>query len=539
MIVQSTKSDSRNGALLISIVVTLTILAALGAAVVTTTSTAMRSRVSVNDSHNAYYLAESGGEYAQSLLRDDPLAEPSGVFSLDDGTSFTLSSQDDPNDPVNRLLVTSVGEVGNARRRVRFSFAKYPGSGGGQWEGDGRDFSEEDWLEEDPEDITYDRVEEDGDLALLVESLRSAEGFFWTPLIRDSIIFPDACDFLTDSWEQESNYMSFDTQVKMKTEYIGTRVSYMAGISVRLEDDGRGYGVSFARADDTSIDGIPQEFIPNECKLRFFGICILYGDINDPMVVLWQNAGSTSGDKNWLAYRLLGSYDLLSPGTDKVKDWATLMVRIREVPSIYYTSASFDFKNGDIVTQGTNTATVYGAPLLPFNGASEGALMLENKVGVFSGGSFDVNGTNAATITEYRERDNFIWVLVGDTSGGTPDSDAYNVPRNGYARSGDYVYAPWDIGDWTISNDYFTVVSWEDSQLCDLLGPEGNPGTVIRSDEFTTSDSSPHCPQVGLHTFGWNNVDYDFLGLYKKNYFFDDFGVAVREWEAESEGYQY
>ncbi|MFC1579635.1 hypothetical protein ACFL4N_01845 [Thermodesulfobacteriota bacterium] len=87
-------SDQR-GALLVSLILTLTIVAILGAVMIEMTTTSTLGELFANRQQRAYYLAESGGRYAiPQILTDSVLAETSlhgMTFTLSNGDQFFLS----------------------------------------------------------------------------------------------------------------------------------------------------------------------------------------------------------------------------------------------------------------------------------------------------------------------------------------------------------------------------------------------------------------------------------------------------------------
>ena len=66
------RTDQR-GALLVSLILTLTIVAILGAVMVEMTTTSTLGELFANRQQRAYYLAESGGRYAIPQILEDPV----------------------------------------------------------------------------------------------------------------------------------------------------------------------------------------------------------------------------------------------------------------------------------------------------------------------------------------------------------------------------------------------------------------------------------------------------------------------------------
>ena len=86
---------NHKGSVLIALIVTVVILSALGAAMVSLTSTSMFSLVGANSAARAYFLAESGYRYAESeyLNAGGQTAKDNTLEALHDQT-YTLSSDE-------------------------------------------------------------------------------------------------------------------------------------------------------------------------------------------------------------------------------------------------------------------------------------------------------------------------------------------------------------------------------------------------------------------------------------------------------------
>ena len=80
------------GSVLISLIITMVILAVLGAAMVSLTSTSMFGQVGSNSSARAYFLAESGYRYTESryLSATTETARDTELENLHNAPPFTL-----------------------------------------------------------------------------------------------------------------------------------------------------------------------------------------------------------------------------------------------------------------------------------------------------------------------------------------------------------------------------------------------------------------------------------------------------------------
>ena len=80
----------QRGALLVSLILTLTIVAILGAVMVEMTTTSTLGELFANRQQRAYYLSESGGRYAIPQILADPVQAETNLH----GMTFTLSNGD-------------------------------------------------------------------------------------------------------------------------------------------------------------------------------------------------------------------------------------------------------------------------------------------------------------------------------------------------------------------------------------------------------------------------------------------------------------
>ena len=94
--------------------------------------------------------------------------------------------------------------------------------------------------------------------------------------------------------------------------------------------------------------------------------------------------------------------------------------------------------------------------------------MLKNTTGAFNDGEqIKVIGSDAAAqVGVYSARDNFIRAYYGNTSGyptadPTGDSNPLNDEKKANPRDDDVHWPPDELTDWSVDNDYFTLVQWD------------------------------------------------------------------------------
>lgn len=231
---------------------------------------------------------------------------------------------------------------------------------------------------------------------------------------------------------------------------------------------------------------------------------------------------------------------------------ATIAVRLIEAASVTFTGGTTEIEDGDIVTQSNGArGTVVGSPILSsgtWGGNAAGTLLLNNlpldsdgEITVpFTTGLLNVEGKGSglASVTAFRDRDNYIGAYYADRSGyKTADADGYpwDERRYAYPRNGDIRWPPGSLDDgyWPADRDYFTEVQW-DHVNPDLEISPSNPESETRTIYQMPSKDEPYAilrsseslllrpdtlsgSELGLHTFGHGSL----------NVYFDDFAVQA------------
>ncbi len=121
---------NERGALLIGLIITITIIALAGAAIVSLTTISTFGEIFANLHSRAYYLAESGGRYAIPKIQADPAQAEIDLdgrtFTFDNGERFTLSV--DNTTPGITLLesegVSQAGDWLEARAKAKYRIPK-------------------------------------------------------------------------------------------------------------------------------------------------------------------------------------------------------------------------------------------------------------------------------------------------------------------------------------------------------------------------------------------------------------------------------
>jgi len=229
---------------------------------------------------------------------------------------------------------------------------------------------------------------------------------------------------------------------------------------------------------------------------------------------------------------------------------ATLMVRLIEAASLDFTAnGTTEIESGDIITQPNGAmGTVVGNPILnsgswTVSGTATGVILLNNlprdtdgSITVpFQAGNISVEGkgTNLATVSNPRPKDNFIRAYYADPTGcGTPDGDLLDERRLAYSRGDDIQWPPDNLdGDchWTADKDYFTLVQW-DYVNCPV--EDGDVDTIERISSLCEPDAILRSSESKLLTLDTDELSDSELGLHAlghgaRNVYFDDFAIQA------------
>jgi len=122
--------NCQKGSILIGLIITMVVMSLLGAGMVYLTSTSTFQEVFANNHARAYYVAESGGRYALSVIRDNnqtfTLASNGGQFQI---TNFLQDGLDPET-----ITFDSIGTVNSgflqARRQLTYRVQTANQSGG-------------------------------------------------------------------------------------------------------------------------------------------------------------------------------------------------------------------------------------------------------------------------------------------------------------------------------------------------------------------------------------------------------------------------
>lgn len=319
-------ATNNRGSVLIGIVIVMVIIAAMGGVLMSMNATSSVNQFGSMDGFRAFYLAESGGQYAIPIINKN-IDDPDTLLPLLDGHTFTFNNGDrfqlalSYADPVYTLLSTGILDQGNrelnATRQITYRITK---EGGPQMDFPFDDDKEakkefkENWEFDGKKGKLKDKKKElDGTPAVELKGDETYMRLNWT---NPDATLPD----LAKIWADNDELLSYDLQVKVKimedlkkNKKKGENAEFLVGLTFR--DTGTEmYGLSFLKIYDCSDkDSLPAEF----CS---------WGLSTDTLyVVLWKNVGGS--------YSLIGSHEIADGSVqsgDLLTDWASLVVHLQE-----------------------------------------------------------------------------------------------------------------------------------------------------------------------------------------------------------------
>ncbi len=325
---------SQQGALLISLIVTMVIMAALSGGMLYYSSSSSYGELLSNRQARAYYLGESGANVALQQFNPNtnytngPFYPDPAVFNLSNG-QFSVKTYDKPGDPT-RLIVESTGIVASGwlttRQLVTKNFLKSSPILPGQVPTAPLGFDTNDntqldvvWTPTPDTDVSIVNTGPSSGPALQFQGFTGAINLDWY-----NNQAAGAPDMLAD-WNNNGQLLSYTMQVKINIDRQGSKGQhYMMGLSFRVLDLNNSYGISFYRSNNSTG---PTWF--GSSAFADFRARLPNDGAN--YAVLWKKV---SGTYTVLAYALLDYAiygDVVTDATEQtLSSWSSLFIKINE-----------------------------------------------------------------------------------------------------------------------------------------------------------------------------------------------------------------
>ncbi len=311
------------GSVLIGVIVTMVVVASMGVAMVTLTSTSTFTEIGALDAAKAYYLAEAGGRYAEPLIRQEaqgggnPFHPVLGTIALLNNKTFSFANGDQfrltlsyvaPTYTLNSYgILRQGGQAFQASQRITFLI-----------NATGPDtpitFDTQADLEENLTTLS-------GDAGIVASTLKIDADQTELALAWDtSATLPD----LASNWTSNDGLLSY--QLQIKANIAANLNEFLAGLSFRVDEaSDSAYGFSFMKRGGRRNAGcgitIPSVFCATDVNGDFiFADKVVY-------MVLWKKVG---GVYTIIDYHQALIGDGVINNRGRLQDWSTLIVQVEE-----------------------------------------------------------------------------------------------------------------------------------------------------------------------------------------------------------------
>lgn len=313
---------NNSGSVLVWIIVTITISAVLASAVLYLTTGSTLGELFANYQMRAYYLAESGGNYAIPQIKADHVEATTNLhgqtFTMSNGDKFSLS-MDDTNSTYTLLDSTGIineGGWAESRKKITYKINKsvdVPFT-------TSTDLNTNFNIDQGGASVVSGGPA-DGEPALNLTGQEALISLKWdgNPELPD----------LSAQWTNSDGLLSYDMQVKAKADIEGSKGEhFMLGLSFRLDtndtsgtSDDRFYGISFFRSIGRGDSQKPAWV--NNLNSNFDAI--MDGDI---YIIIWRKISSSSS-YTLMDYKKLTEADGVVED-DELEEWSTIVVTVQE-----------------------------------------------------------------------------------------------------------------------------------------------------------------------------------------------------------------
>jgi Tfp pilus assembly protein PilX len=376
---KSPTDTCQRGSILIGLIVTMVVMAALGAGMVYLTSTSTFQELFANNNARAYYAAESGVRYANAQIREALKSGNMGdytamkaivankTYTMANGDTFELSifNEDTTTYPDSMMVIyDSIGTVGSgflqAKRKIRYTIM--PANQGSDPPGTNNP-QDPDYVFGSPDPSTFEVPKADLDIYYSPVDMNEVDIKDNPKVDNDRALNLKADDYTMGlRWYGDLSFAQFDeirhndgdqlsygVQVQIKDIDVDANNASpwsMVGISFRLDDKDNStltddldnmYAISFVKLTKPGAVGAQdpvwyKNYIHENSNWNYFSVT----NAGDWFVVLWKRIHSgTTPTFTPLAYQKILYTDPVcragdAGGCTKIDYWATIMVYVEE-----------------------------------------------------------------------------------------------------------------------------------------------------------------------------------------------------------------
>ena len=309
--------NCQKGSILIGLIITMVVMSLLGAGMVYLTSTSTFQEVFANNHARAYYVAESGGRYALSVIRDAYATDKTKLNAINNNQTFTLASNggqfqitnflQDGLDP-ETITFDSIGTVNSgflqARRQLTYRVQTANQSGGATASGPAGPINFTDYTPTSLPDGSSSGI----------SILSGGQGVNLN--LAAGGLGKQARVLYNTAWHYSGDY---NLQIKATRSGGGANQRWNMGLFFNFQTNGSavpfGYGISYFHSwTDKDIDPLIKNIMPS----------LPTGQPISPVILLWQNVPGTGFD--WIAYAPLDNTAIAN--ILSTLDTATIVVRV-------------------------------------------------------------------------------------------------------------------------------------------------------------------------------------------------------------------
>lgn len=320
---------NQKGAILITLIVAIVIIALSGTTMVYLSSTSSFSELIANRQERAYYVGESGVNYAvQRYAADKSLYN--GTITLSNGEQITVTSSIVSKEGVDWLKVSSTGSVGSGwlktrqlvTKEVKAALVMPPGVAPPTTDESGVPigFDSNETTQDDDPTNPLDNTWEVVDIPKTDYTIVNGDLLF---VGTEAAITLDSGNVnLCESWTSNGNLLSYMMQVKVQNS--SSPKHFIVGLSFRMQNNtatSDGYGLSFYRYELSNACPSSIDWCKNTNGIQKY----LKAD-QKMFAVLWKRKSNVY---TVLAYaEMTPSYGVSVNGD--LNAWSTILVRINE-----------------------------------------------------------------------------------------------------------------------------------------------------------------------------------------------------------------
>lgn len=404
---------SQRGALLVTLIVAMVVIAMAGSAMLYFSSTSSYGEFLANRQERAYYVAESGANYALQQFVLNKVANgpfPTATEFTIGNDKFIVKTYDKPNDNTH-LIIESTGIVESGwlttrqlvTRDIVKETATAPGIPPVTTDSSGVPIGFDTNTNQEL-DVTWTLTPDTSESEAYVND--SGDLVFKTT--QASIVLNTAIVDLCDGWVNSGYLSSYFLQVKINNAQTNPAL-FMHGLSFRVQDAAgkNSYGLSFYKHDDKKYK---VAWCANLSWCEYDQFPTYVWNKGKIYAVLWKNINGTY--TLLAAAEMNSTYGVTSTDGSELSNWSTLLIRVNErsdgnhlkayvqrpsiypLNTIYWNLSSFKlitwtWLDNSVVTQGStstevidNKYTSEGLCTCPTTGSSTGCTANRPEVGI-------------------------------------------------------------------------------------------------------------------------------------------------------------